>query len=30
MKHFLCGNTHDQMNAFDKKEIDFFVNIYTH
>ena len=29
MKHFLSGNTQDQMNAFDEKKIDFFVKIYN-
>ena len=30
IKHFLSGNTQDQINAFDGKKIDFFVKIYTH
>ena len=30
MKYFLSGYTQDQMNAFDRKKIDFFVKIYTH
>ena len=30
MKHFLSGNTQDQMNAFDGKKTDFFVKIYIH